>query len=292
MIGLSVALSAQQRDGKEPISHLYNAAVYRSGGAFTGNQQLIVFPIVGKEFSIPLPFALGRFTFGPDGKALYAQAFIESPGVRPSPGIFKIEFNPTRVNPVLPGSAALGSANSLAVSKRQDKIVVSACGVLELDLAEGKARKVLEGPGCHYKTAELYLSLSPEGDQAVACHNHSLELIDLIHGSTKSLGEGFQEASWSPDGKWIAALEAGGQERTILIDTSDFTKRRTLANSNAQWSPDSRYLLAWRAHALCGPYFGTLETIDVETGKESVIESSRCKVSESTTGWISSEIKP
>jgi WD40 repeat protein len=221
------------------------------------------------------------------------------------PQLQKIEFNPTRVSPVA-GSIRLGVIHSLAVSRLQDKIVVSlgypyfgdvGCGIFEISLQDGKVKKVVENsdcpPGLHnYLSAWLTISLSPDGQKAVAIRKHRLELIDLKAVRVTVLGSGYQKAAWSPDGKWIAALEYSAQEwKTVLIDASSFVKRRTLPNSDVEWSPDSRYLLAWQKDGRCEYNFGTLEALDVESGRMLTFDSSWCRVNEATTGWVSGGIR-
>jgi hypothetical protein len=99
------------------------------------------------------------------------------------------------------------------------------------------------------------------------------------------------KAAWSPDGRWIAALQDNGSEmRTVLMDTSSFVERRILGESNVECPPDSRYLLAAKDDNHCAYNLGTLEAMDVETGKRTTIDSSRCKVTEVTTMWVSSDI--
>jgi Tol biopolymer transport system component len=124
----------------------------------------------------------------------------------------------------------------------------------------------------------------------VATHNHHLELIDLVSGVAKPFGEGLLMGAWSPDGRWLAALESDGRGRTILMDAHDYARRRIVGSSDLEWSPDSRYLLGWKEHDLCGPDFGTLQMIDIETGRATAIESSKCKVNQSTIGWLSADI--
>lgn len=164
-----------------------------------------------------------------------------------------------------------------------------ACGVFELSVPSGNVRQILQQPDCDAASSWAYLSLSPDGERAVATHNHRLELIDLVHGTTKPFGDGLLMATWSPDGKWVAALENGGRERTVLMDASNFVRRRILGTSDLEWSPDSRYLLGWKKHDLCGPDLGTLQMIDIENGKVTAINSSRCRVNQATTGWLSTE---
>ncbi len=121
-------------------------------------------------------------------------------------------------------------------------------------------------------------------------YQNRLELIDLVRRDTRSLGEGYVKASWSPDGRWIAALENGGKWRTVLIDAGDFTKKRTLVTTEVEWSPDSRYLL--RVKPCPRADSGTIETLNVDSGEVVAIESSKCKVNQTTTGWLSNIVIP
>jgi hypothetical protein len=243
------------------------------------------------------PFALGYVAFGPDGKALYATAGSD-PGKQNEArrGLLKIEFNPTRVSNV-PGSLEFGIFN-MAVSRREDKIVISglrlqegspSCGVFELTLPGGDVRQVLHIPDCEYRSGWTDLSLSPSGEQAVARHNYGLELINLVNGTIKVIGAEFWTGAWAPDGKWIAALD--NKSQLFLIDPSNLSQRRRLGGTGGgvHWSPDSRYLLLFKDQLFCGIYFYTIETLELATGKRSVVRSSRCKIMGGATGWVSSE---
>lgn len=165
------------------------------------------------------------------------------------------------------------------------------CGVFRVTLPGGAVTPVIQSADCHYKSAWLSLSLSPDGTHAIAIQNNSLQLIDIAGRAAKSLGDGFIKASWSPDGQWIAALENGAKWRTVLFDAVRLSRTKVLPTSETQWSPDSRYLLSvggW------GCFFetGTIQTLDIQSGAKATIKSSRCKVYMTSTGWVSSEIVP
>jgi hypothetical protein len=249
-------------------------------------QKLVVFPIGAQAFNIPFPFGLGYIAYSPDGIIL---SKVRRDG--PNTGLYKIEFEPTRAS-LVPGSAGLTSVNGIGASRA--KIVVSAgylrvteCGMFELTLESGRVRKVLDNSDCKYLSAWQSSSLSPDGGRVVAVRRHRVELVDLGAGTVRSLGGGFLEAAWSPNGLWIAALENGGRDGTILFDALSFTRRRELPNSDVVWSPDSRYLLAGRQGFGCDPYWGTLAMMDIESGKLSTIQSSVCKVHDVRIGWVS-----
>ena len=165
------------------------------------------------------------------------------------------------------------------------------CGLYELILASGELNKIIGNTSCHYKSSWNSISFSPDGYRLIAVREHRLELIDLETRTIKSLGDGFFHAAWSPDGRWIAALEYEGKNQSVLIDTSDFNKRRKLPSSEGIWAPDSHHLLASRTRSRCPSDFGTLELIDIESGKTSVIESSTCRVNRLVFGWVNLEIR-
>jgi Tol biopolymer transport system component len=200
---------------------------------------------------------------------------------------------------------------SFAISGREDKVVISGnreegsgrrCGLFEILISSGNVRQVLNSD-CRYQWTWDHLSLSPDGGQAIATlgsntdHNLHLELIDLVHGTTRPLSSEFWVGVWSPDGKWIAAL-ANRNRKLFLIDAHDFSKRRDLGGTSGiapEWSPDSRYLLLWRHELRCGIGIdvdtpATLEALDIKSGKRLRIRSSECQLLAGSTGWISSEI--
>jgi hypothetical protein len=136
------------------------------------------------------------------------------------------------------------------------------------------------------------LSLAPDSSEGVAVRGNRLQLFQINGTATRDIAEGIVKASWSPDGRWIAAIDAHG--KTQLIDTTDFKKKRTLDESEVQWSPDSRYLL--RIQPCSSPVAvngaGTVQALDISTGKTTIVESSRCLVDNGSTGWVSREVVP
>jgi len=264
-------------------------------------QRLMLFPPKGEAaVTIPLPFPLGGITYSPDGGALYATAGLSAPGEPRRSGVLKIQFSPTRVSPV-PGSEGFRFRSGAAVSQRQDKMVVAgrywngeklACGVFELSFGAGGVRQVLESQDCDDAIKRTGISLSPDATKAVAIYRTSLELIDIASGASKIVGAGFHSAAWSPDGRWVAAVKEGGSGATVLLDASTFRQMRTLGSAKVIWSPDSRYLLASGWQMPCGPYGYSFEKVDIETGKRSTIDSSKCRVVGNDIGWVDAGIAP
>ena len=74
------------------------------------------------------------------------------------------------------------------------------------------------------------------------------------------------------------------------------SQERILGSTTLIWSPDSRYLLNKKFNLGCGLSglggVGTLEVVDVGTGKRTEVESSSCAVDRNTIGWVSSDIRP
>jgi hypothetical protein len=279
----------------------YNAATCTSSG-------LTIFPADGKEFSIPLPITLRYVTFGASGESLYASGFkrLDAKTFTDMPGLFKIELNPVRVT-TLPGSDTFYLSGRFAVSRREDMILFAgvrtdatskACGVFELNIADGKLLPVLESTDCKAGSPWRVLDFAPNGAEALISANRQVSVLDLGSSKITPLGNSVWRASYSPDGKWIAALELGGPKipsKTVLIDRKDFFQRRDLGGLNDDelvWSPDSRLLLHADYRPACpsqNPI--ALETMDVETGKRTVLKNSVCKAGASRDmGWVSAKV--
>lgn len=272
------------------------------------DQGLVVFPLAGKPgVKVSLPVALGGYELSPDGKAIYTTAGgIHDPTdlTKLVHGLFRIELRSMHVSDV-PGSGSFRSFSSMAISLRQEVSVVAGkywnggrviCGVFSLNLLNGNVRQVLDTEDCDDALARIDISLSPDSKYAIAIHRRSLELIDLANGGVRKLGENFMKAAWSPDGKWIAAAKYSLlQANMVLFDSRTFAARKTLASSTVlkvSWSPDSRFLVARSLGPGCGPDEYTYEVFEVETGRGSLIQSSRCKVTwnDNDVGWVDQAI--
>lgn len=278
------------------------------------DQRLVVFPLAGsQEKKVSLPVSLGGYVLSPDGKSIYSTAggSVGAAGIhdlagltteltKMKPGLFRIELSSMRVSDV-PGSGDFRFFSSTAVSLRQDGAVVAGkywnggtvvCGVFSLNLLDGKVREVLVTEDCEDALTRTDISVSPDSKYAVAIHRRSLEVIDLANGAVRKLGDGFMKAGWSPDGKWIAAAKDSLlHANMVLFDAKTLNERKTLASSTVfrvSWSPDSRFLLARRLGPDCGPDEYTYEAFEVETGRGSLIQSSRCKVvwNDNDLGWV------
>jgi WD40 repeat protein len=191
----------------------------------------------------------------------------------------------------------------MAVSVRQEDAVVAGkyrkddnfvCGIFDLKLSDGSVRPVQVTEACDDSVTPTDISLSPDSKRAVAIHKRALEIIDMGNGRSRNIGDGFQAAAWSPDGRWIAAaLYSSLDARMTLFDANTLAAQRTLVSSTVfriSWSPDSRFLLAWKLLAGCGPDEYSYEIFDTETGKSSIIESSMCKVRGNDVGWVNKVI--
>lgn len=293
-------LSVFAMPGAEPIPGPYNVAAYASDGVGV-NSRLLVFPPVGKDFSIPLPLTLRSVSYGSDGRTLYAAAFDR-------PGLLKIQFDPVRIS-TLANPEAFYSIDRFAVSRREDLVLFSGtrrdpsggetCGIFELSLSNSGLHAVLVTSDCGAGSPWRVFDLSPNAHTALIRNtDRRLALLHLDDGEVTKLGSDLWMASFSPDGQWIAALETVGSRnlvvgsRTVLIDTKNLTRRRDLGGSNdnqAVWSPDSRFLLHIVDRRACQSGVGSaLEMLDIQTGKRSTIQSSICNASTSgEIGWLS-----
>jgi hypothetical protein len=223
------------------------------------------------------------------------------------PGIFKIELDPVRVS-TIQGLGAFYSLGPFAVSQGEDLLVsggakgnypAGSCGVYEIHLPSGDLRAAIETSDCRAGSPWRVLSLSPERTEALISANRSLAILDLAQGSITKIEGQLSGGSFSPDGRWIAALQLGdlkAPSKTVLIDRANLASRRDLGgveDAEVVWSPDSRFLLQAVYRSACpsqNPL--ALETLDVQTGKRSLIKDSICNSGSSRQiGWIRSDIK-
>ncbi len=284
-----------QRNAQKPSGTHYSAA-------FIKNDKLIVFPFDKSELSIDLPDTLGGMTFSAGGRIIYG--FV-GPPTGGSRSLAAVTISPSGVRP-LPGSNGFENVNSLTVDAAGDKAIISAtyshngvseCGIFELDVTRGKVEKIINNlsTGCDYLSAWTHLSVSPDGGRVVGTASKGqIGVVNLKERRIEKLWPG-TAASWSPDGKWIAALSFTDPMKIELMSASDLSLQRGLGDETTiqlQWSPDSRYLLVFD-YGLCGlstGYRGTLGTLDIETGQRRQIENSKCRVDLASTGWVSDDV--
>ena len=269
---------------------------------------LTLFPTDGPQLTVPLPTKLPLNlrvnAFSSDGKAIYVQN-----ASRWSDGIRKIEFNPARQS-VIPGSAGLGAIWHLTVLRPSGTILVSGisekggnteCGTYEIDPDAGTLRTLRAGayPNC----AGGGGAISPDGKHILSSTGEELSVIDLSTGAVEvveGLGAGLgqrdvtwrSEVSWSPDGRWIAAIL--NHSRIVLIDATDTSKRKNIGaagNGPLEWSQDSKYLLLLKSELRCATslYFESLQVLEVATGKRQLIKSSHCEIGPGWLGWMDPE---
>ncbi|MEP6756571.1 MAG: hypothetical protein ABJA67_13780 [Chthonomonadales bacterium] len=257
------------------------------------NGRLRVFPVSGGDFAMSLPVSFADLTYAGDGLSLYGFG----PGREGPKGLARAELKSLRVT-IVPNTNAFKMVSGFAISPKQDLIVISGsykgpespgCGIYEVKLPGGQVRRIAGNPYCEQEHSWVGLSLSPDARSLVAYRKPTLEVIDMESGHIRTIGEGFIGGAWSPDGKWLAVLEADGHNRTELLNSITMKRLRVFGTSNLAWSPDSRLLLAQRTEH-CSPGWSSLVEIDVESGKETPIEGSHCKVNLNTAGWVSRDI--
>ena len=290
---LLLTLAGCARPSSEVVSRDYP---YSPAFVASRPAALHIYPLNGSESQVGLPAALSVFIYSADGGALYGFEGMK-------PGLLKIELATARLS-VVPGATDVGAAG-LAVSKDEQRFILSGrydfgssrfCGLLELHPGATGRKALAQNHECRSQTDLLGaglttwegLSLSPDGERLLVHNRSGLKIVNLADGNVEPLGD-FMAGEWSPDGKWLAAVETAGQRRTILMDAKTLKEEKTLGNSTAHWSPDSRFILAVSSD-LCGPYWFTLEVIDVASGERLSVDSSKCKVNVSTTGWVKARL--
>ena len=297
----------------------FSPAVYVVDGLSNPRPRIVVFPSATRPFSISLPLTIESVVYGPRGSSLYGtgQPTAKSGSVTITlghsqrtiplrPGLVKIDLDPVHIT-ALPGFDAFEGVDSFAISRTEDKVLFAGtlrkasgrtCGVYEITLRGASLRPVMETSSCSMGPPWQVLGLSPVGEKALILDARRLAALDLTSGTVTPLGDDLWGGSWSPDGEWIAALKLGLPRipsKTILSDPRDFSNRRDLGGLNddeAQWSPDSRFLLHCIARPAChnnNPL--ALEMLDVVTGERSTIKDSVCNIGVSRQiGWVRSDI--
>ena len=197
----------------------------------------------------------------------------------------------------MPGSDGFGMVSSIV--SISGKLILGGsferhgprqCGIFELDPPSGNVRTLMQGALGYCGGA-----ISPDGKHAARAPENHLSIVDLDTGANHSIAGGFSRPTWSPDGRWIAAIHGKENSKSIvLIDPTDTRYRKNLGwtdDSEAIWSPDSKYLLVGKPQRGCGAFLWSLEIIDVATGKRSEVKSAHCEIRVSnTTGWLDSEV--
>jgi dipeptidyl aminopeptidase/acylaminoacyl peptidase len=257
--------------------------------------KLILFLGAGAATAVPLPLDLPEqfrlIEYSSDGRALYGQE-IDSWN-----GITKVEFTPSRRS-LIAGSEGFGTVSSI-VSLNQGRLLISGlfkshgtvdCGIFDFDTNARTARRLFKGsfPNCGG-------AISADGKRSIQFSANHLSIVDLDTGQVHPVGEGLSGATWSPDGRWIAAVRGTQSAASIaLIDARQTELRRSLGpteDSQAHWSPDSKYLLIAKPQpSQCGPDLWSLEIVDVETGKRREVKGAHCKIFQNSTGWLDKEV--
>jgi hypothetical protein len=167
------------------------------------------------------------------------------------------------------------------------------CGDYEVNPEEGlfQALRVWAPPDCGSV-------VSPDGkrDLRIKAELHApsgpLILRELATGVEQNIGKGYATPSWSPDGRWIAAVHE--PKEIVLIDTNNLLKKIKLGSGEGPliWSPDSKWLTLPRSELSCTftLYFESLQILNVETRRKTKIPSSHCEVLSGATAWLSRDI--
>jgi hypothetical protein len=244
---------------------------------------LTIYPLDGRPVTIPLPDTLPKtlspLAFSSDGRAIY---------IKTADGITKVELQPMRLATV-DGSQSIGSVWHLTDSSQSAKLFGSgvfggSCGAFEIDPSTGSFRALRTAPLPYQNCGGASGQVSTDGRRELSFLGNELDVLDLETGIKHSLGPGLSDGRWSPDGRWIAAWGTG---RIVIIDADNVSHRKDLGkccDRPVEWSPDSKLLLLTKSELRCALYlyFDSLQVLDVETGKRTVIKSSRCN----TGGWV------
>lgn len=273
----------------QPANYPYVPAMYQSIAGVS--QWLEVYPFEARARKLPLPFPLRVFSYSPDGSALYATVQVLPITAARAGGIVRLELGSMH-STLVPGSEGLGVQGIAALPHGGGLFVTGSsvrtpCGLFKLE-ASGSMTVLATEPCDPSEPLRRWgsISVSPDGTRAVLRGYHRLELAELATGKVTRLPSEFVLAAWSPDGKWLAVIRAV-DGRTVLLDARTLESDRVLGMTDLVWSPDSKYLISHVLKPECGSDGGgTLELVDVVTGKRREVASSMCRVDRNTLGWV------
>lgn len=249
--------------------------------------ELTLYPADGPELTVPLPGLNASFrviAFGPDGRSIYL------PNGR---GLTEIEFNPIRQT-LVPGSEQFSAIWSLTVAQRTGRLLVWGtrtadgeveCGAFEIDPIAGRVRTLWRGT-----VGDCGGPVSPTSSLMLHSVGNRLDLVDLSSSSIQTVlrARAPVPASWSPDGRWISAVQDGS---LLLIDAKDTSRRQKLgrsASDTGAWSPDAKRLLFIKSQFSCFAtlFFQSLEVLDVQTRKRTWVKAAHCSILVGPVGWL------
>ena len=210
-----------------PQAVLENYAAVTGMSQFEGVMYTTIFPT---DVIFPLRGPPVRLTV-PKGIFLFAQDGRTGYGlVEGGHGLERIDLlsgDTTLISVAWPNPRVLG----LGISPKQDLIVL-----LVEESVRGKCGLyALAQPGQTIRRIQSNrrcpisletLSISPDNKTVTLEAGREIELVDLSDGSAKRIGS-YGDATWSPDGRWLAAFKG----HTIsLLDPVRFRRKRRLGD--------------------------------------------------------------
>jgi len=239
-----------------------------------------------------LPIDRNAIAFSQDGETLYTES---SNPLGPSTGVYRITFNPPR-DQLVAGSEGLvastcvhASPEGLVVSgwSRSDNIR----GAFLIDPSTATRRAV--SPGKASVCGSSRGTASPDGNRVLADSGKGFGILEARTGITTTIkGMGRPDyCTWSPDSQLIACVRG---KQIVLIDVDDPSRIRdlgTMGERPIEWSPDSKYLLLPTSRGCALTAYGeSLEVVEVSRGVRRPVESSHCKVTAGTLGWLDADL--
>jgi WD40 repeat protein len=160
-------------------------------------------------------------------------------------------------------------------------------GIFEIDPAAATNRPLPAGsPSSCGGAGGL---LSPDGQRAIKKTGKQIELVEVKTGEDRVIEGVTPDTScvWSPNGHSIACVRDG---EIVIINANDAARQRNLGAGigPVEWSPDSKHLLFRISQLSCllTLYFDSLEVLDIETAKRTLVKNSHCQVTAGPHGWI------
>lgn len=273
----------------------YEFGALRHSPALVAGSHIVVFPLRGKSVQLTIPVPLGIAAISPDGLSLYGVEDLGSGGG----SLVRVDLGRRSVEPVKGGenfkaifSLAVSNA-TLLVSGTLSGDTEPLCGLYASNRGSGIWER-LAGTDDSDCIASWWsgLSVTSEGNFAAGTLRRGVVGVIDVRGRRIARTWAAAFLSWSPNGQWLVETAFSSAMDMALLDPTTYSVVRTLGSAGQVpplWSPDSSHLVLWRSSFSCGisaGYTGSLDIIEVKSGRAKTIGSSECQVGAGNVLWV------
>ncbi len=287
------------------LAHIAEAASHKSYAYCLGNfvpdlSLLNIFPFEGSSARTSFGSNVRGVLYDPVHERYFCWLAI-SP-LHTAPGIFALDLINKSVT-ILPGTEDVIPMSDVAIAGKGEALIF--CGVkrgdyhknaalyrvrllpvvvteqLNLESPIKRPKSIGVSPDANVVDITEAGEFSKSGNKAVI-----IRRVYVQTGSVTPILQGFVESTWSPDGHFVVARRIADY-KAVLFEAKSLHYQRELDADRFIWSPDSRFLIKGRYSLLCRPDTASIGIIDVNSGAQQVIKSSRCRWFAGQLFWMS-----